>query len=397
MKKALDRWPTLPIVLWYPQNTIRRGPFILEDESNAYFALQHPNRIREINLFLTNSLLLKTGGLLFSSFPVLEYLRLESPNATESPPTLPVGFLGGSTPRLRHIHFTGIDFPTLPLLLSSTRNLVSLRLDSVSRSGYFSPETLSNSLSMMTQLKSLMILFLPFLTETGSAGRPLTVRAILPELNKFHFSGDRAYLKGFFSMIEFPILERVFNLSVFGTRQLSQFTSHPISHLLAPQSIMLWEDRIFFVNQVRTSPIISHYILNITSEEIDSKTILPHIFTRHSVLLYGTQRLDMRSFLQRSHRLDPDEIDSALWVDFFHQLENVTMLVVAGMFVQITESVLKQIPEDKVRRVLPALKDLYVGMSKTPDGPFEKFASARGCSARPITMHYVAFQPRPNY
>jgi hypothetical protein len=160
---------------------------------------------------------------------------------------------------------------------------------------------------------------------------------------------------------------------------------------------MLWEDQIFFVNQVRTSPIINHYILNITSEEIDSKTILPHIFTRHSVLLYGTQRLDMRSFLQRSHRLDPDEIDSALWVDFFHQLENVTMLVVAGMFVQITESVLKQIPEDKVRRVLPALKDLYVGMSKTPDGPFEKFASARGCSARPITMHYVAFQPRPNY
>ncbi|KAN0134629.1 hypothetical protein V8E53_007414 [Lactarius tabidus] len=84
MKKALDRWPTLPIVLRYPQHTIRRGPFILEDESNAYFALQHPNRIREINLFLTNSLLLKTGGLLFSSFPVLEYLRLESPNATES-------------------------------------------------------------------------------------------------------------------------------------------------------------------------------------------------------------------------------------------------------------------------------------------------------------------------
>jgi hypothetical protein len=177
MKKALDRWPTLPIVLWYPQNTIRRGPFILEDESNAYFALQHPNRIREINLFLTNSLLLKTGGLLFSSFPVLEYLRLESPNATESPPTLPVGFLGGSTPRLRHIHFTGIDFPTLPLLLSSTRNLVSLRLDSVSRSGYFSPETLSNSLSMMTQLKSLMILFLVISKITSPS--PSTFRPFL--------------------------------------------------------------------------------------------------------------------------------------------------------------------------------------------------------------------------
>ena len=55
MKKALGRWPTLPIAVRYPSPcTIR------EDENNASVALQHPNRIREISLFLTDSLLFKT-------------------------------------------------------------------------------------------------------------------------------------------------------------------------------------------------------------------------------------------------------------------------------------------------------------------------------------------------
>jgi hypothetical protein len=193
-------------------------------------------------------------------------------------------------------------------------------------------------------------------------------------------------------MIDSPILKRLFNPSTFGTRQLS----HPTSHVIAPRSVLLWGDRIFFVDQVRTSAIRNRFIVNITSEEIDPQATLPHIFTRHSALLYGTQRLDLRLFLPRLHWLDPDEIDSALWVDFFRKLESVTTLVVAGMFVQITESVLEQIPEDKVRRVLPALKDLYVGKSETP-GPFENFASVRRCSDRPITVHYVTFRPTPNY
>jgi hypothetical protein len=44
MKKALDRWPTLPIAVWYPwQCTIQSQgeSFILEDENNASFALQY--------------------------------------------------------------------------------------------------------------------------------------------------------------------------------------------------------------------------------------------------------------------------------------------------------------------------------------------------------------------
>ena len=89
MKKALGRRSTLPIAVWYPSRSI-----IPEDENNASFALQHPNRVREINLILTNSLLSKTRVPLLASFPSLEYLRLESLDPESELPPLPLGFLG---------------------------------------------------------------------------------------------------------------------------------------------------------------------------------------------------------------------------------------------------------------------------------------------------------------
>jgi hypothetical protein len=308
MKKALDRWPTLPIAVWYPIRLpcrFQTQSLTLEDENNASFALQLPDRIREINLSLTSSLLLKIGSQFLASFPDLEYLRLESLDLSHlTGPTLPVGFLGGSTPQLRHICLGGIAFPTLPLLLSSARDLVSLRLHSVSKSGYFSPETLSMSLSMMTRLKSLRIHFLRVASsvfrETGSPVRPPTARAILPALTKFHFSGDSAYLEDLISRIDFPVLERPFKLSAFGTQQLSQFTSHPTSNLPLHWSFLLWGDQILFVKQFLLSVVLNHSTFHIASEEIDSYARLPLIFTQPSAILYDVQQLDLKSFLPKS-------------------------------------------------------------------------------------------------
>ena len=103
----------------------------------------------------------------------------------------------------------------------------------------------------------------------------------------------------------------------------------------------------------------------------------------------------MKSFLPWSAWLDLDEMDSALWLDFFRHLKSVTRLEVAGMFVPSIESALEQLPEEMVRRVLPALHDLHVGKCQTP-GPFQKFADARQLSDRPLTVHYAASLTPPN-
>ena len=405
-KKALDSWPTLPIAIWYPcQSAVRGRSRCLEDENNASFALRHPNRIREINLFLTSSLLLKSAAQVLASFPALEYLRLESRNPMKLSPALPVGFLGGSTPRLRDIHLIGVAFPTLPLLLLSTRDLVSLRLDRVSGRGYFSPEALSIGLSMTTQLKSLRIQFLPLASsifkDTGSARRPLKACAVLPALSEFHFCGDSAYLEDLVSRIDAPVLERLnitfLTPSAFETLQLSQFISRTKS-LTSPHqmSILLLGDEILVVNQFQhPPPSKGHFQLQITCDEWDLHVTLPHILTRLSALLSGVQRLDMKSYLPWSPWLDPDEMDSARWLDFFRHLKSVTRLNVDGIFVQSIESALEQLPEEMVRRVLPALHDLHVGTCRAP-GPFQKFADARQFSGRPLTVHYAASLPSPN-
>lgn len=405
-KKALDSWPTLSIAVWYPcQRAGRNRSLILEDENNASFALRHPDRIREINLFLTTSLLSKSGAQVLASFPALEYLRLESPNSTKMTPALPVGFLGGSTPRLRHIYLTAIAFPALPLLLLSTRNLVSLRLDKVSRRGYFSPEALSIGLSMTTQLKSLRIHFLPFASsiyrDTGSAGKPLKTRAVLPALIEFHFSGDSAYLEDLISRMDAPVLEQLsitfFKPGAFETVQLSQFISRT-KPLASPHqmSILLLGDEILVVDQFHPSTLKGRFQLQITSEEIDLQVTLPHILTRLSALLSGVQRLQMKSFLPWSPWLDPDEMDLPLWLDFFRSLKSVTRLEAAGVFVQSIESALEQLPEEMVRRVLPALLELHVEKCPSSEGLFQKFANARQACGRPLTVHYAASLPTPS-
>ena len=391
MKKAMDSWPTLPIVVWYPSRLYRP-----EYEDDASFALQHPNRIRDISLFLTRPLLLKISAQFLASFPALEYLRLELEyREAESIPTLPVGFLGGSALRLRHIHLIGVASPTFPLLLSSACDLVSLRLSSVSRSAYFSPETLSIGLSTTTRLKFLCIDFLPFASDVfRETGRPPTARALLPVLIKFYFYGHSAYLVDLISRIDSPILERLSNWSGSGTPQLSQFTSRPNPLGLIPihQSVLLLEDQIFFVNKFRPSPRQNDCVLGITSEEnlemMGSRAIFPHFIYRLSALRTSILRLDKISRRPQLPWYEAKDLDIAQWVDLLCLLGSVTKLEVVGVLVQNIGSILERLPEEFVCRVLPALHDLHVGKCQTLE-PFQKFANARCSFGFPLTVHYV--------
>ncbi|KAH9055716.1 hypothetical protein EDB87DRAFT_1639247 [Lactarius vividus] len=334
----------------------------------------------------------KSGALFLTSFPALEYLWLESENTMKaSMADLPLGFLG-STPRLRDIHLKQVPFSALPLLYYP---LGTFR-------GYFTPEALSIGLSVTTQLKSLRIHFLPFVSsvfrDPGSAGHPLRAYAVLPTLSEFHFCGDSAYLEDLISRIDAPVMERLditfFKPSGFDTLQLSQFIGRTKSLASLPQMsiILLGEKIVVIFDQIHSE---CHFKLRITSDELDRQVTLPNILTRLSALVSGVQLLEMESFFSWSTWLDPDEMDSALWLDFFRNLKSVTRLEVEDMFVPGIESALEQLPEEMVQRVLPALHDFHVGKCQSP-GPFQKFADARQLSGHPLTIHYAASLSPPN-
>ncbi|KAH9055714.1 hypothetical protein EDB87DRAFT_1824447 [Lactarius vividus] len=374
-EKALDGWPTLPIAIWYPRPSVVRGRSeYLEDVHNTVFALRHLDRICETNLLLTKTLMSKSGAPFLTSFPTLEYLRLESENTMKaSMAVLRLGFLG-STPRLRDIHLKQVPFSAPPLLLS-TRNLVSLRLDDISSRGYFTPEALSIGLSVTTQLKSLRILFLPFASsvfrDPGSAGHPLRVYAALPALAEFHFHGNSAYLEDLISRIDAPVLERLDLNQVYSTSRNTRSPS-------VPPSVTSSHIRPAFGGQdSRRRPIsvpvssASHFQLQITRDDSDLQVTLLHILTH---VAFSTP------FWREA-----DEMDSALWLDVFRQLKSVTRLEVAGMFVPSIRLALEQSPEEMLRVILPALQNLYVGNHEYP-GPSRNSPT---CASSPIAPNYA--------
>ena len=107
-------------------------------------------------------------------------------------PILPDSFLGGSAPRLRLLALGAIPFPGLTNLLLSVTHLVSLYLQDIPHSGYFSPEAMATCLSMLTSLEALQLEFESPQSCPDQENRrsPPPTRSILPALTSFWFKGS---------------------------------------------------------------------------------------------------------------------------------------------------------------------------------------------------------------
>jgi len=221
--KTLDIWPALPIVIF------ARNMHSEEDVTNVISALRHHNRVCKIyyyNKRIQDSFL---GAFAAMDEPFPELTSLELISFGQNVPVLPDSFLGGSAPRLRSLHLSGIPYPSIGNLLSSTTNLVRLCLWDIPRSGYIAPDTIVPCLSMLPRLGSLELGFRYPLSRAHRASRhppPLT-RVVFPNLTFLQFDGDIEYLEDIVSQIETPVLDKTtfwfFNQLVFDTPLLGHF------------------------------------------------------------------------------------------------------------------------------------------------------------------------------
>ena len=194
----------------YPQSAPYQS-LSAKDEDNVSDILKNPARICEMHIDITRPLFKKCTSLREES---LKYLQLTTLDIrTTERLVLPGDFLGGSTPRLRVIHLDDTAFPTLPRLLSSSTNLVSLRLEKIPPEGYFTPGDLAIGLSTATQLESLKIgfqngVFTPHRQRLDDFP-PSPPRIVLPALVEFQFTGEDTYLDDFASRIDASITEQI--------------------------------------------------------------------------------------------------------------------------------------------------------------------------------------------
>lgn len=392
VRESVECWPTLPISIWYPNRRL-----LLEDEGNVVAALRYPDRICDIDLTVTRSLLSKSFVLLRASFPALEHLQLRSHDTMRSL-ILPTAFLGGAAPRLRDIHLDSTAFPMLPRVLLSTHELVSLRLDNIPISGYISPEFFATGLAVTTRLKHLVISFLPPMSHNPrNTSSPPQNRAILPSLTDFQFRGDVDYMESLVSKIEAPTLERfsvtLFEQSSFNIPHLSQFIGR-VKALSSPHqiSIELSDAEMTFTHDFQLSPASPsprNIKLHLSYDEIDLQMpILVHISRQLSALLASPELLDVVASADYSRWRDSSEVDSVQWLELFRLFTGVKRLGVSSALAFIIASTFEQVSET-LDSILPSLCELHMGGTRASAfSAFERFAAGRERSGYPVSVHY---------
>jgi hypothetical protein len=390
VRESVECWPTLPIAIWYPN-----GRLLPEDEGNVVAALKYPDRICEIDLTVTRSLLSRSFVLLRAPFPALERLQLRSHDSMRSL-ILPTAFLGGAAPRLRDIHLDSTGFPMLPRVLLSACELVSLRLDNIPISGYISPEFFAAGLAVTTRLKHLMISFLPPMSPNPrNAASYLHNRAVLPALTDFEFRGDVDYVESLVSKIDAPALERfavtLFEQSSFDIPHLSQFIGRAKA-LRSPHqtSIELSDAEITFTHDFQLSPAAPsprHFKLHLSYEIDLQMPTLVHISRQLSALLASPERLDVVALSDCFFWRDPSEADSVQWLEIFRLFPGVKRLGVSSALAPIIASTFEQVAEGS--GILPSLCELHMGGSRasTPSA-LERFTAERERSGYPVSVQY---------
>ena len=203
--------PAFPLILDY-------GPRLLKtwtpaEEEGLLFALQHLSRVNEILLSAPQSTLEDMTAAMLEAAPRLQHLILHS-QSTEF--VLPKSFLDGNAPQLRHLILTGVSLATLHPLLPSATDLVSLVLERIPNSAYFSPESLIAHIRSMPHLHTLSIGLLSAVPRPGLGserflppGQISQARIELPALTQLVYRGASAYLESFLARIRSPLLQDI--------------------------------------------------------------------------------------------------------------------------------------------------------------------------------------------
>ena len=306
LEAMLDIWPNLPIYIlrtWAD----RHKPSRWQHESNLIAALEHTNRICQIQLKGRSPS--EFEGLLPAmqkQFPTLTGLDIECfQYGFLGALALPEAFLGGSAQHLRSCNLSAVEFPGTWKLLSTANHLVTLCLWHIPHSVYTSPEVMVTCLSTMPNLESLSIGFLSPQSPHNRPDQPnrhlspLT-RVVLPSLTKFKFLVMAEYIEGFVSRIDVPLLNEVnisfFYQPVFDTPRLHDFLTR-VEKFKAHNrgGVTFWGGSIEFKPELELGSLI----LGITGRELGRQvSSMAQLCGSSLHLPSALKRLDIREGFQ---------------------------------------------------------------------------------------------------
>ena len=385
----MDVWPALPLIIG--------GNLISTDTDNVIAALGQRNRVcRVVSLDIYGWQLEQVLAPMHVSFPQLTVLQLLSHG--EPPTVIPDSFLGGSAPLLRTLLLSSISFPGLPKLLLSATHLVSLRLWNIPHSGYFPPEAIAASLSVLSSLEALVLNLdfrsLQSLPDQGSR-RPLpSNRSVLPALHEFIFQGVTEYLEELVSRIDTPQLSYAdimfFNQIDFDCPRLTQFINCTPALRGRDEARVQFND--FFANVTlrhRTSqPDEDRLSINILCKEQDRQvSSIEQVCNSLPPLSWVEDLYIEHQYLKPVWK--DDAIENALWLELLHPFITVKNLYLSKEFGPGIAAALQELVGGRITEVLPRMQNIFMEGLK-PSGPFqekiEQLVASRRLSGHPIII-----------
>ena len=400
MRRTLDIWPPLPIVIDHLSPSLWDVPGEVDD---IVAALERNDRVCNIYLKgVARSPLQIILAKMHVSFPALTHLKLLSEFGVSESAVVPDSFLGGSAPRLRSLSLGRIPFPGLPKLLLSATNLVYLSLSNVPRSGYISPEAMATCLSTLTRLNSLGIDFqFDFRPPPDQESRrpPPPTRSVLPALKTFYFGGFSEYLEDLVARIDTPRLFEYWRFNflflhqiILDTPQLAQFlTRIPKLKTCKEAQAILFDGTVavrlylpftrarrLFLSTACTGNALVLQLLFLAQVCRSSLSLLPSL--KHFGIIDGSGV---------SRQKGPDDFEINQWLEILLPFATAENLYLSKKIVPRIAPALELVGESPTE-VLPSLQSLFLQMPY-PSGSVEdaigKFVSARQLSGRPIVVH----------
>jgi len=400
VREMLDVWPALPLIV---SNRRKLAPVKAPGaESNIMAALQHHDRVCEIDLWYVPGWLLEslsTVTMAQEQYPELTSLELRSNDG--SAPVLPNSFLGGSAPRLRSLVLDSIPFPGLRKLLLTASNLIQLHLNRIPNSGYISPDAMVACVLTMNNLESFTLEYSSPRSRPERASRrppPLT-RVVLPSLARFRFHGASEYLEEFLAQVDTPLLNSLhitfFNQLAFDLSQLPQFISRTEKIKALTQAALAFYNTVIEITlstQTQTVADRGMLVLRVSSRESDWQlSSLAQLCSSALPLLSTLERLNIHEHPFWGTHWQGD-MENTQWMEFLGLFTAMEGLYLSnGVALRVARALQGLAREGVVTDMLPSLRNIFVEGLQLTGSVHEaigQFIAARQLSDHPLTVGY---------
>jgi hypothetical protein len=404
VKKMLDVWPlahAFPIVITESEFRLR----VPGSEANIVAALEHYDRVSEIYLDTTSTLLKGLYKVMKKPYPVLTRLYLRT---SKSAPVLRDTFLGGSAPRLEELELVGFPFPALPRFLPSCHDLVDVRLENIPHTGYVSPKAMATALSALTKLRLVHIGFESPASRPDPTNRPPSslTRIVLPTLIYLTFSGASEYFEDLVARIDTPAIisvdTRFFNQLDFDIPQFLQFIDRTQIPGSLEEAELYFHDKSVLIQFGHHDPppgcmgFLGDLSVMISCHTFDWQVgYLAQICEKISPLLFNVERLFIdTSYSNQSTKANvvfsewEDYVDNPQWLEIFHAFPALQHMSIPLILGESIGSALQELTGERVMDALPMLHHLYLpSSSESMQQAIQPFISSRQHSNHPVTTH----------